>query len=295
MPKFSFSLVLVVGLLSSLSAQADGEQRKMLAERYSFGELPFENGKFKNDPVGNYTVGTNEAKTKASYESQVGFSHRLEWVTEEIENDNVLAISEVRLKPAVDTDGKPITTVWSRTTTMIGDELRSITTCTGGSRKDKEEKVMCATATRRACDRVLAAYNSAKGMNSMSMTDSAKVSNYCQGVLLGYKNIAEAFAKESPQVGGRREDVADGDTKRLTKLINKATKDADLKATNINNSTSSADGLGKTVESFAASMDGLQTMQTAIEYCNDSKSFFRGGSASGTTGAAPAGANRATQ
>lgn len=277
MSKFPFSLILVVSVLSATSTHAEGEKRKLLAEKYTFGELPFENGKFKNDVAGSYNVGSNEASTTKAFEAATGVSHRIKWGNETIENEQVLAITETKISDVKDSKGNFIKKdLWARTTTISGDDLRSVTTCYGQPGKKMgltNNKMKCVTATRRACDRLLSVYNSADGRNGQDLNATAKEANYCAGILTAYQNMAKAMAQESTQLAGRREDVMDGDMDRVKSLMKEATGGNTLELVSLK-AKSSGEALDKMAKDYAASMDGMRALNTVLAYCIDGKDFF---------------------
>lgn len=271
MSKYSFSTLFILSGLFSISAQAElGE----LAQKYTWGEYYFDGAKAKNDRGSALNIDNKKKLVEGSLKG--GGTYRMNWATEEIENSKVLTVTEVRVTPM----GKDKSDVYSRTSTFSGDYLRSTTTCFGdskaGSLGSTQNEMKCITATKRACKRLMDAYNSKTGMGAMSMQDTAKAAQHCSSVLKGYEAMAAAFGNQSVQMEGRHNDVIDGDMDRVKSLVDQTTGSKAWDPTNIGSKTKSSE-LDAMAKDYAASIQGMRALTTAIQICNESLGDFADG------------------
>lgn len=261
------SLVPVVFSLTALSVlSANAQSNGDLVNKYHWGNFYFDGSKVKN--TNSSAVNFDNAKKTVESKNAQG-TYKMTWDNEDIENSQVLSVTEVRVTPI----SADFSDVQARTSTFSGDKLRSSTLCMGNSQKGTLTKnaMKCVTATKRSCKRLLESYaqQSKKTPALKNIAATAKAAEECNSVLDGYEAMAKAFGNQSAQVEKRHNDVINGDTTRLKKFVDKSTGSQAWDPTNIGSMTKSSE-LNEMATTFASSADGMRVLTSALQMCLES-------------------------
>lgn len=269
-----------VSFISLVSFFAHAEVSPELLKKYYWGEYSFDGNKVANSSKSAVNF-DNKAKT-VTQKSKNGGDYAMTWGTENINDSQVLTVTEASVTPM----GNDVSKVYARSSTFSADRLRSSTFCFGSSLKGKvmsgaatvtDNNMKCVTATKQSCKRLMESYGkeAAKPQTTVkSMQDVAAATRYCSATIDSFKNMAMAFGNQSPQIERIHNDVIKSDTARLKGFIDKTTKSGTWDPTNVGAATTSSE-LDKMAEGYASSMNGLEVLSTALQVCAAANGDFQ--------------------
>lgn len=280
----------LLSLTSLFAIPARAELTPDFLKNYHWGDYSFDGSRVANAKKGE--VGSFDNNKKTFDSAGATGSYHMTWGTEDIDNSQVLTVTESRVAPV----SKDVSRVYARSSTFSGDKLRSSTYCFGTSVKDGNTKneLKCATATKLGCQRLLAAYaQEAKksGTTVASLKDAAVATQYCAATLESYKTMAKALTSgaQSSSMTKNRDDVGKSDASRVKSLLDK-TVNSGLWNTNNVSAVSNSQEAEKMVTDFAASLDGMQVLSAALQVCENAKGDFPADG--GSNGASAASINK---
>lgn len=172
---------------------------------------------------------------------------------------------------------KPSNELMASTTTFDGKFLRSTTFCRGSIANGTvtgSRDVYCATASQKACDRVLAAYYSKTGARS----DEAKAAQNkkveaCISTMKDYADILRGYSNAlngNQAVAGARGELVAKEGQAMDLVLGKINTDALYTTTNINELKTESE-MEKVAQKLTSSVSGLQQISDFIRLCEDNK------------------------
>lgn len=171
--------------------------------------------------------------------------------------------------------------IQTRSVTYTNGGLRSATHCEGSAVNSgvTDKEVYCATATKRVCDKVLAAYNKNDDARALAKKGSAAVAAKvaeCTTTINSYSEILKSFAngfEDNKAVSGAREALVKVENEETKRLLKKLPEGSSLKMNSVNSPASQKD-FDQLQEKLTSSVQGLSQIHKMISLCEESIGKF---------------------